>query len=122
VVIAVRDIENAINFYQRQLGLELGPRDEVPRLAARRATFQLDSSRIDLLMPTGEGPVQGMLEEIGEGPFEVTLTVSDLNQARKILNQGGLHLEPQTEGLGSILLPFQQTLGARLILIEEGLQ
>jgi catechol 2,3-dioxygenase-like lactoylglutathione lyase family enzyme len=120
VAIAVHDLERAIDLYQRQLGLEPGQSDEIPRLAARRATFQLDSSRIELLMPTGEGPVQGMLEEIGEGPFEVTLTVSDLNQARQVLNQGGIHLEPQSENLDSILLPLQQTLSARLILIEGG--
>ena len=120
VAIAVRDLERAIDLYQRQLGLESGQREEIPRLAARRATFQVDSSRIDLLMPTGEGPVQGMLEEIGEGPFEVTLTVNDLNQARQVLNQGGLHVGLPSEGLDSILLPFQQTLSGRLRVIEEG--
>jgi catechol 2,3-dioxygenase-like lactoylglutathione lyase family enzyme len=120
VAIAVRDLERAIDFYQRHLGLELGQTDEIPRLAARRATFQVESSRIDLLMPTGEGPVQGMLEELGEGPFEVTLTVSDLKQARQVLHQGGLHVEPSSEDLASILLPFQQTLSTRLRLIEGG--
>lgn len=122
IAIAVRSLESAIDLYQRQLGLALSQRDEVPHLTVQRASFQVGTSRIDLLMPTGTGPVQQMLEEVGEGPFEITLTVRNLNQAREVLRQGGMSPEPGSENAATLLLPIQQTLGARLVLTEEGRQ
>ena len=119
IAIAVRNLENAIDLYQRQLGLALSQRDEVPHLAVQRASFQVGTSRIDLLMPTGAGPVQQMLEEVGEGPFEITLTVRDLNQAREALKQGGMSPEPGSETSATLLLPIHQALGARLVLTER---
>lgn len=89
VAVAVRNLESAIDFYGRQLGLEAGQRDDVPQLAARRAAFQVGTARIDLLTPSGEGSVQQMLQESGEGPFELTLACGD---TRKLLTHAGLLL------------------------------
>ena len=122
IAIAVRNLESAIDLYQRQLGLALSQRDEVPHLAVQRASFQVGTSRIDLLMPTSTGPVQQMLEEVGEGPFEITLTVQDLNQACEVLKQGGMSPEPGSENATTLLLPILQALGARLVLIDGGKQ
>jgi catechol 2,3-dioxygenase-like lactoylglutathione lyase family enzyme len=118
IAIAVRNLESAIDLYQRQLGLAFAQRGEAPHLASQRASFHIGTSRIDLLMPTGEGPVQQMLEEVGEGPFEVTLAVRDLNQAREVLQQGGMSPESGSEDPGTLILPLHQTLGARLVLTE----
>jgi catechol 2,3-dioxygenase-like lactoylglutathione lyase family enzyme len=120
IAIGVRDLESAINLYQRQLGLAFSQRDEVPHLPTQRASFQVGPSRIDLLMPTGEGPVQHMLEEIGEGPFELTLTVRDLSQAREVLKQAGMSPEPGLETSATLILPLHQALGARLVLTDGG--
>lgn len=120
VAIAVRDLENAIDLYQRKLGLEFGQRDEVPHLAAQRSIFQVGSSRIDLLMPVGEGPVQRTLDEMGEGPFEAIFTMRDLDQTRKVLDQAGIRAEPEPEDPTRLLLPLPETLGARLLLTEKG--
>lgn len=77
VAVAVRNLQNAIDLYQRQLGLAAGQRDNVPQLAAHRASFQVGTSRIDLLTPSGEGPIQQILQESGEGPCELTLASGD---------------------------------------------
>lgn len=119
IAIAVRSLESAIDLYQRQLGLALSQRDEVPHLTVQRASFQVGTSRIDLLMPTGTGPVQQMLTEVGEGPFEITLAVRDLNQAREVLRRGGMSPDLGSEGSATLILPLHQALDARLVLVER---
>ncbi len=119
IAIAVHNLENAIDLYQRQLGLALSQRDDVPHLAVQRASFQVGTSKIDLLMPTDTGPVQQMLTEVGEGPFEITLAVRDLNQAREVLRQGGMSPVPGSEGPATLILPLHQALDARLVLVER---
>jgi catechol 2,3-dioxygenase-like lactoylglutathione lyase family enzyme len=119
ISVGVHDLESAIDLYQRQIGLTLAQRDEVPALAARRATFHIGSSSIDLLAPTGEGPVQRMLATIGEGPFEARLAVKDLNQTRAFLTQSGIHFTPAPTDTDALLLSPDQAVGARLVLAQQ---
>ncbi len=70
-------------------------------------------------MPTSNGPVQHMLAEIGEGPFEVTLAVRSLTQVREVLKRGGMSPEPGSEDSTRLLLPLHQALGARLVVVER---
>lgn len=119
IAVGVHDLENAIDLYERQLGLTLAQRDEVPAIAARRATFRFNSSRIDLLSPTSEGPVQRMLATLGEGPFEIRLAVTDLNQTRAFLTQHGVNFTPAPTDTDALLLSFEQAVGARLVLAQQ---
>jgi hypothetical protein len=73
--------------YQCALGLEVELRDEVISLAARRATFHLSTAEIDLLAPASGSPVERLLDEAGEGPFEITLAVKDLDRTRTFFAQ-----------------------------------
>jgi catechol 2,3-dioxygenase-like lactoylglutathione lyase family enzyme len=114
--LAVHDLESATDLYQHPLGLELKESTEVPHLAAQRATFQLGSSTIDLLTPTGEGPIQQALSDLGEGLLEVTFAVKDLDQTRLFLHQSGIDFEPEAAGPRTLLISPQHALGARLIL------
>jgi catechol 2,3-dioxygenase-like lactoylglutathione lyase family enzyme len=118
--VAVRNLESAIEFYERQLGLELKERGEVARLVAQRATFQADRSSIDLVMPTGEGLVQQVLGDVGEGLLEVSFAVKDLEQACSFLREGGIDFEQEVAGVGTLLISPDYALGARLILVERG--
>jgi catechol 2,3-dioxygenase-like lactoylglutathione lyase family enzyme len=118
--VAVHNLESATDFYQRQLGLELKESGEVSRLGAWHATFRLGTSCIDLLMPTGEGAVQQILTDLGEGLQEVSIAVKDLNQARSFLHQGGITFEPEARGPGTLLISPHHTLDVRLILAAKG--
>jgi len=60
-------------------------RDEVADLTATRASFDTRGFVINLLLPAGNGPVQGMLERDSEGPFEVKSMVEELGTARRAL-------------------------------------
>lgn len=119
ISVGVHDLENAIDLYERQLGLTLTQRDEAPAIAARRATFHFGSSRIDLLSSTSEGPVQYMLATLGEGPFEVWLAVRDLNQTRAFLMQHGVDFTPAPTNPDALLLSSDQAVGARLVLMQQ---
>src|SRR5579875_3726788 len=119
IAIGVHDLESAIDLYQRQIGLTLEQRNDVPVLAACGATFRVGPSIIELLAPTGEGPVQHMLATVGEGPFEVRLAVRELNQTSAFLTQRGLHVTPSPTDPSALLLSPDQALGARLVLMQQ---
>jgi catechol 2,3-dioxygenase-like lactoylglutathione lyase family enzyme len=119
IAVGVQDLENAIDLYSRQIGLPLEQRDDVPALAAHRASFHVGPSRIDLLAPTGEGPVQSMLAAVGEGPFEVWLAVNDLSQTREFLMQHGIAFTPAPTDADALLLSPDQAVGARIVLMQQ---
>jgi catechol 2,3-dioxygenase-like lactoylglutathione lyase family enzyme len=119
-VVAVRDLESAVELYERRLGLELKERGEVARLAARRAMFQVGGSSIDLVMPTDEGLVQRVLGDVGEGLLEVSFAVEDLERACLFLREGGIDFELEAGGAGTLLILPEHALGARWILVEKG--
>ncbi|QBD78807.1 hypothetical protein EPA93_23595 [Ktedonosporobacter rubrisoli] len=120
IAVAVHDLEQTIKLYTASLGLRLHSRDEALHFSARRATFQLGPYHIELLEPVGEGPVQRMLTEIGEGPFEITLISKDLLQTRNYLAQAGIAVETHPGNADRLLLPVQQTFGARIALTQQG--
>jgi hypothetical protein len=60
-----------------------------------------------------------MLEEVGEGPFEITLAVKNLDQARKYLTEAGIPLEPYPADSSRAVLPPEHPLEARMVLKEE---
>ena len=118
IEVAVSNLQHTFDVYQRQLGLQPDRGDVRDDLAATRIPFHVGTSTVDLLWPFDEeGPVQDMLTEIGEGPYEVTLTVKDLDQTREFLKQRGI--SPESEDSYALLLPLEQTLGARLVLTER---
>ncbi len=116
IAVGVHDLEHITDLYKRLLNLHVEPDGEITHLNTQQACFQIGSSRIDLLAPTGAGPVQQMLKEVGEGPFEITLAVKDLDQAQKYLTRRGISLEPYLADPLRAVLPPEYTLGARLIL------
>ncbi|HLZ60196.1 MAG TPA: VOC family protein [Ktedonosporobacter sp.] len=121
IAVAVRDLEYTTDLYRHLLKQEPGPADEAEHLAARRVRFQIGASSIELLQPAKDGPVQQMLEEMGEGPFEITLAVSNLEQSRAYLAQTGIGAEPyptDSQESPRLLLDPQQALGVRLVLAQ----
>ncbi len=119
IALAVHDLEDVIKLYEGPLGLSLAGQDEVPALHARRASFRVGTFRIDLLAPLDAGPVQQMLDLLGEGPFELTLTSADLDQTKLFFAQAGIPLAPAQEPTRTLVLPPPQTFGARLVFQER---
>jgi catechol 2,3-dioxygenase-like lactoylglutathione lyase family enzyme len=112
VSVAVRVLEEAVRLYSILFDLEPTRRDEVTDLAARRATFDVRGFAIDLLSPTGNGPVQEMLERDSEGPFEVKIAVEDLGRSSLALSEVEF---TENAAQGELRPPTEAILGARLV-------
>jgi hypothetical protein len=116
VAVAVRALEEAVRLYSILFDLEPSRRDEVTDLAARRASFDVRGFTIDLLSPFGNGPVQGMLERDGEGPFEVKLAVEDFARSRLALSEVEF---TENAAQGELRPPTEASLGARLLFTKQ---
>jgi catechol 2,3-dioxygenase-like lactoylglutathione lyase family enzyme len=114
VAVAVRDLEEAVRLYSTLFNAEPGRRDESARLAAKRVTFDICGFTIDLLAPSGDGPVRRALERDGEGPFEVTVEVADPEAAVEALAHAGI--EPEETREGTLRVPSGAAFGARMAL------
>jgi catechol 2,3-dioxygenase-like lactoylglutathione lyase family enzyme len=116
VAVAVRALEEAVRLYSILFDLEPYRRDEVTDLAARRASFDVRGVTIDLLSPAGNGPVQGMLERDGEGPFEVKLAVEDFARSRLALSEVEF---TENAAQGELRPPTDASLGVRLVFTKQ---
>ncbi len=111
--VAVRDLESGLHLYKDQLGLE-----EVSReINAQHAQFRIGSSTINLFAPGSTAIAQRTLDEVGEGPMSLYFAVKSVDQARNLLEQQNIEAEILSNG--SLLLPLQETLGARILLVEQ---
>lgn len=119
VAVAVRDLQQAIPLYRDQLGLPFQRHDTIAYLHAQRANFTLGTKQIDLLFANGPGPVQQTLEEIGEGPIEVSFAVKSLAQARAFLNQKRVAFEENIARPGELLITPQDPLAVRIALVKQ---
>jgi catechol 2,3-dioxygenase-like lactoylglutathione lyase family enzyme len=114
VAVAVRDLEEAVRLYSTLFSAEPERRDESAKLAAKRVTFNIRDFTIDLLAPSGDGPVRQALERDGEGPFEVKVAVADPEAAVEALAHAGI--EPEETREGTLRVPAGAAFGARLTL------
>jgi methylmalonyl-CoA epimerase len=118
--IAVRSIDQALGFYEGQLGLTVATKEIVEQEKVRVAMLPLEDSRIELLEPTeADSPVGRFLEKRGEGLHHVALKVPDLAAAVKRLRASGARLlnEPRP-GAGGHLYVFVHPSSAGGVLLE----
>lgn len=118
VAIIVDDLNAARRAYAEILGLTADAEGFVAELGARRIRCKAGSLTIDLLAAAGPGVVESALAEIGEGLFELRLRVKDLAQSRGWLADAGAAAQPAPGVPGSILLPEESAVGARIVLVE----
>ena len=110
--VAVRDLREATHLYSVLFGFGPHRTDEVPGLAASRACFDVGGFALDLLSPTGDGPVRQALEREGEGPFEARIAVEGLAAARTLLPGA-------EEEDGALRVPADHALGARISFVQR---
>ena len=117
IAVAVHDLPGAVEVCQNQLGLELVKQDTCAVRVARRATFSLGQSIIEVLSPDGDGLVQQVLEKEHEGPFALSFTVGDLAATRAYLEAQHIGFVSETAGAGRIVLDPSETFGLRITFI-----
>jgi methylmalonyl-CoA/ethylmalonyl-CoA epimerase len=91
--IAVKNLNDAINFYENFLGLKCYKIEEVPDQKVKTAFLQIGQTKIELLESTEtEGPIGKFIEKKGEGVHHIAYSVDDLKLALSELNEKGIQL------------------------------
>src|SRR5271170_3159418 len=122
--IAVKSLDAALNFYEKQLGFTVSVRETVEHEKVNVAMLPAGGPRIELLEPTMTDSVIGkFLEKRGEGLHHVAIKVPDLKASVERLKSAGARLlnEPRA-GAGGHLYVFvhpSSTGGVLIELIQE---
>lgn len=118
--IAVKSLDQALEFWEKQLGLTISLREEVAVEKVNAAMLPVGESRIELLEPTTSDSVIGkFLEKRGEGIHHIAIKVPDLNAAVERLRASGAKIlnEPRP-GAGGHLYSFIHPTSTGGVLLE----
>jgi methylmalonyl-CoA epimerase len=118
--IAVRSLDAALAFYEKQLGFSAGHRETVEQEKVTVAMLPAGESRIELLEATEpDSVIAKFIDKRGEGLHHVAIKVPDLASAVARLKSGGARLlnEPQ-RGAGGHLYVFVHPSSTGGVLLE----
>jgi catechol 2,3-dioxygenase-like lactoylglutathione lyase family enzyme len=116
IQLAVRDRAAAEQTFHELLGAEKVREDRSTLLAARRSVLQTGVSELELLEPTGDGPVQEFLDRWGEGLLSAGFASPDLQGLAQHFSDIGV---PWREEHGQVYLEPERTRGMRTVLTPE---
>src|SRR5712691_7016903 len=122
--IAVRSIETALEFYEKQLGFPVGLRQTVEQEKVKVAMLPAGGPRIELLEATApDSAIAKFVEKRGEGLHHVALKVPNLAATVAQLKASGARLlnDPLLRGGGRVYVVVHPsaTGGVLLELIQE---
>ena len=122
--IAVKNLDEAIPFYENVFGLECYAVEEVADQKVKTAFFKVGDTKIELLEPTDEeGPIGKYIEKKGEGIHHMAFAVKGLDEKIKAADEQGVKLidkQPRkgAEGLNIAFLHPKSTFGVLTELCE----
>jgi len=122
--IAVNSIADAVDFYQRALGLKLDRTEAIPERHIRIGFIDTGSTQLELIEPTSnESVIAKFIASRGEGIHHFCLRVDDLAGALAVLKDQGYELidpEPRQGAAGSrIAFVHPRAAGGVLIELKE---
>ena len=123
--VAVRSIDQALEFYRDALGVEPAHRTVVAHEKVEAAMLPTGESRIELLQPTAEDSVIArFIERRGEGMHHLALKVDDVEAAAEAVRQSGRRLvvdrvQIGAEGYKYVFVHPSETGGVLLELVER---
>jgi methylmalonyl-CoA/ethylmalonyl-CoA epimerase len=119
--IAVSNLENAIDFYERVLGLKCYKIEEVPDQKVRTAFLMVGETKIELLQSTDpEGPIGKFIEKRGEGIHHIAFAVEKIGEHLAHAESMGVKLIDTTprKGAEGLDIAFLHPKSASGVLIE----
>ncbi len=124
--VAVKDLQKALTFWEKSLGIPCAGVEEVTEQKVRTAFLPVGDTEVELLEPTSdESPVAKFIEKKGEGIHHIALRVENLEAALEDLKAQGVQLidEKPRYGAGGARIAFvhpKATGGVLLELSERG--
>jgi methylmalonyl-CoA epimerase len=118
--VAVEDLDEAVNTYQRLFGAELENRDLVETQGVEAAAMRVGHSRVELVAPLGDDtPVGKFLAKRGPGMHHVAYEVTDLRRELVDLAEQGVQvIEEPHRGLFGLEVAFIHPDSAHGVLAE----
>ena len=118
VVIAVKDMDQAVSTYRDKLGLKLRGINNAPELGIKQAHFDLGDGRfIELAEPLGpETAVGRSIERRGEGIHILAVAVENMEKAKEEYESKGIQLIADGD---QVFLHPRSTNGVLIQLIER---
>ena len=123
--IAVKNLDEAIKFYEDVLGLNCYAVENVEDQKVKTAFFQLGQTKIELLESTDPaGPIGKFIEKRGEGIHHIAFAAEKLEQSLFQLKENGIKLidEKPRKGAESLNIAFihpKDTFGVLIELCEK---
>lgn len=91
--IAVKNMDEAINYYENVLGLKCYAIEEVADQKVKTAFFMVGQTKIELLESTDpEGPIGKFIDKRGEGIHHIAFNIPGLENALSEINEKGIQL------------------------------
>jgi len=121
VAIAVNKLDEALDVYERQLGLKLEKIRTVEQQRVKVALLRVGDTKIELLEPTDvESTIARFLEKRGEGIHHIALLVSNIESHLKELKEKGIALidEKPRIGMEGGKIAFLHPKSTKNVLIE----
>jgi catechol 2,3-dioxygenase-like lactoylglutathione lyase family enzyme len=94
VSVAVNDLDAATERFSLVTGATPMNREPRPRAAAVGSEFQVGDTVVELMAPTGPGPVASFLDRYGEHMRSTVFRATDLARVEKHLSDQGLSVVP----------------------------
>ena len=119
--VAVKNLDEVLDFYTEVLGLQSAGLEEVDEQKARTAFIPVGDTEIELLESTSpEGPIAKFIEKRGEGIHHIALRVEDLGMALEELKRRGVQLIDQSPryGAGGAKIAFIHPKATKGVLLE----
>lgn len=123
--IAVKDLQTAVEFYEKVLGLKCYNIEEVADQKVKTAFFQVGQTKIELLQSTEpEGPIGKFIEKKGEGIHHIAFAVDKIEDQLEHATKMGVNLIDKSprkgaEGLDIAFLHPKSTSGVLIELCEN---
>ena len=123
--IAVKNLDDAVKFYEEIFGLKCYAVEEVKDQKAKTAFFKIGETKIELLETTDpKGPIGKFIEKKGEGIHHIAFAAENLDQSLRELKEKQVKLIDETprkgaEGLNIAFINPKSTFGVLTEICEK---